>query len=159
MGTADLRKLGLCQEKPAYFSLKVQLREDVALARRRVKGWLNVKLRWRPKGTDENAEIPLKEAHAKDFTGSSCPASTAAMFSSAVGVPPLVGKLTVEVESAGNLLNLDEKTSGLSDPFVCVTVQPWHGDMPAREVWETSVVEDSLYPVWNESKSFVIDWR
>lgn len=75
--------------------------------------------------------------------------------------PQLKGQLTVDVVSARNLLNLDSRVHGCSDPFVHVIICPQHnsGNLASlHSSWDTKVVDDCLNPVWNKQQTFALDW-
>uniref|UniRef100_A0A7S1S903 C2 domain-containing protein n=1 Tax=Alexandrium catenella TaxID=2925 RepID=A0A7S1S903_ALECA len=74
----------------------------------------------------------------------------------------LLGRLEVTVVNAENLLNIDWKGTGVSDPYCLINAYPNSPSeeegliMPARE--RTKTVFDSTAPTWNETVCFDVCW-
>jgi hypothetical protein len=71
-------------------------------------------------------------------------------------IPSLTGELVVGVVSAADLWCSDKEV-GFSDPFCRLTLYT-RRDLPP-ETWETQVIDETHNPQWNETRTFLLDWR
>jgi hypothetical protein len=163
----DLAILGADQDSPLKVDQELPLVTDFTRSRRNVQGYIKVRLEWAPTAgmTDSpSSKGPGTQIQRKDV---SCSAKIVEVgeavytFMDRPPTPQLKGQLTVDVVSARNLLNLDSRVQGCSDPFVHVIICPSHssGHMAApHSSWDTKVVDDCLNPVWNKKQTFALDW-
>lgn len=119
--------------EPASRRLRLLLQESRAKSRRKVSGELHVKYTWHPAVSPSQAGMELE------------------------------GTLTVTVFGARGLVAVDWKGSGLSDPYVVVTVYPTSPPEDGRtlepQVVQTKTIFDDPAPFWNETTDFIFSWH
>jgi len=75
----------------------------------------------------------------------------------------LEGALSVTICSARNLVAVDWKGSGLSDPYVLLTLYPNGPDHDTAGITpqtaQTKTIFDNPAPAWNETLEFVFSWH
>jgi hypothetical protein len=164
----DLAILGANQDSILQVDQELPLMTDFTRSRRTVQGYIKVRLEWTPTAgcpdSPKSDQSKTKAVEAKDVSCSAKiieVAEAAYTFVDRPATPQLQGQLTVDIVSARNLLNLDSKIKGCSDPFVHVIICPSHssGHMTApRSSWDTQVIDNCLNPVWNKRQTFALDW-
>lgn len=185
--SVDLTGLNLSNESPGQVKLDVPLEANTSKSNVAVTGNLTCMLNWMPESClDRSAE----DGVAKPRTGVAMPTPVTltappvppeASLWEGNKVPALLGQLSVEVQNASGLLNLDSRLSGLAHPFCRITIYTHfseesectsrprastlsQGALMPSEVkqpinWQTRVIHDSLNPEWQETKMFKLDWR
>merc|ERR1719428_2406677 len=149
-----LNTLGWTASKPGGASLTCKLQDNAELAERTVTGTINVHLLYQPDGNGKLSKIEEEKLMYNNHRFLDGTKNQGNAWENPP-VPSFRGGLTVYVQSAENLLNVDSGLGGASDPFCRVMLFP---DQKEIEAWETKVVKDSLCPTWGEQKSFVLDW-
>merc|ERR1711985_26082 len=121
-------------EGPGCVKLQLPLEDNRSKGNVSVTGTLQCVLHWMPDTCLEKAEdgtILKKDGTTKPKAGVVVPSPMAitaipeppeASIWEGQRVPELVGVLSVEVQHATGLLNLDTRLNGLADPFCRVTV-------------------------------------
>jgi len=173
----DLARMGWAASEPSSNTLNLRLEKNLEKSRRNITGKLQVILHWEPAGSNIDLGATEDAATSKNLVSSRLSGlrvypevknaqvgkrdSTLPVvigeFWDRPETPDLVGKLTVQVVSASNLTRLHSRFIGFSDPFCRVTVFP--NLSPYSQEWSTSMREHTLFPVWNEDKTFLLDWR
>lgn len=109
--------------------------------------------------------LPLVENRAKSNRKVSGEVNLLYKWTPAENRPPgsiLKGELVITVLSARHLAAVDWKGSGISDPYVTLTVYPESPDGSGAiepKVERTETVFDEIKPMWNEVKKFNFFWH
>jgi hypothetical protein len=180
----DLNALKWTNEGPSQVKVQIPLQDNTSKSRISVTGTLNCVLHWLPEScldpvaddVDGVAKPRSGLTQPTPVTITAAPEPPEASLWEGHTVPELHGQLTVEIQGATGLLNLDTRLSGLAHAFCRVTIythfipednatrpRASQGDFGPDEVkqpvvWQTKVIEGSLYPEWQETKSFHLDW-
>jgi len=169
MGAAiiDIRELGFQPGAPGDVTLQLKLVEDRSLAKRSVEGTITARLKWEPTGYTNDGhghrnsvEIDL----TSKLSGARRHKATLqdALWARFEGhIPPLIGRLKVEIIGAADLHSLDCKVSGVPDPFARVIICPVHNvaGSPNFDSQETEIHHLTSTPKWNNTMIFDLDWR
>jgi hypothetical protein len=149
-----LNTLGWTANKPGGASLVCKLQDNIELADRKVTGTVSVNLCYQPDGNGQLSKIEEEKLmyNNKIYLNGSEHSKNAW---DNPPVPSLHGHLSVHVQGAENLLNMDGGFGGASDPFCRVMLFPNQKEV---ECFETKVVKDCLNPTWGEEKAFILDW-
>lgn len=182
--SVDIAALDFDNESPKQIIMQLPLEDNREKANVAVTGTLNCVLNWMPdscldKAEDGSTKLKSTVQNPAPITINAPPPPPEASIWDGVKLPQLVGQMSVQVQNATGLLNLDTRLTGLAHPFCRVTVythfsgnesrsesrpRASQGDFLPTEVkqpviWNTTVIHDTLSPEWNVTRVFDFDWR
>jgi hypothetical protein len=144
--------LNLALDEYVCERLVLPLQSDSLKAKRRAQGTITLEYEWLPAELMQGVGDRIKTRVVDGDGGDS--------LANGDDRQHLEGELTVRIISAQDLINLDWKVSGVSDPFCIVQVYPYNPSPDGEllpEIWRTSTVWNCLKPQWNEEMTFLYE--